>query len=532
MATVRVVYDVASREACDRAAALGRRFAPADFAVSSAPIPHPGEVAKALGRRSADIILLLGDWQTIPVRQVRVALHRRGWRSKLVVGWSAQLPHGLAELLDAEREADGWILADRLYWQTFGRMPNTRVIPHGADPTVYRAECFQTFRDLLADPRRAARRRNLTKDVTAFVTSVGAPTFEACLERLRQQDCTFTMRIIDHVAPMNVAFQRMVDECRTPYYVQVDEDMLLYPHAVRTLVEPISGAPRDVAMAVADLYDVHLERCINGVKIFRHAIIRRYRFENRDRFESALLVRLARDGYQTLRTPFGAAPVDGRTLGLHGVRWTPQSLYERYLTLGRRRRLHGEEWFDAIPGLFLRRYLDDPSAENFLALQGLLAGTLAARTARRRPRTTAPMRVCRASATCRRCSKSSTESRRGHTLQRRESARRTERAKRSPRRRAARPYAATYSRRSARRRARPAPRPAPSTEPHRRSRTPHRLRRCRPRSPQSARHVAPLIADHVVLLQRLQDLLGTLVLRVARRYTVTGRVTANGSAGR
>jgi len=61
---------------------------------------------------------------------------------------------------------------------------------------------------------------------------VGYPTFEKCLEHLSVQDSTFPLKIIDRVAPMSAALQRMMDQCTTPYYAQVDEDMLLYPHPV------------------------------------------------------------------------------------------------------------------------------------------------------------------------------------------------------------------------------------------------------------------------------------------------------------
>ena len=74
-----------------------------------------------------------------------------------------------------------------------------------------------------------------------FVSTVGYPTYQECLEGLAAQDSKFTLKIVDHVAPMSAALQRMQDECTTPYYVQVDEDMLLYPQAIRTLHERISG---------------------------------------------------------------------------------------------------------------------------------------------------------------------------------------------------------------------------------------------------------------------------------------------------
>src|SRR5262249_10493069 len=126
---------------------------------------------------------------------------------------------------------------------------------------------------------------DLADRVTVFVTTVGAPSYDACRQHLAAQDCAYRLEVIDRVAPMNAAFQRMLDDCQTPFFVQVDEDMLLYPHAVRTLYERMAGADASVAMTIADLYDVHLERCILGVKIYRHEIVRRYPFAAAQSFE-------------------------------------------------------------------------------------------------------------------------------------------------------------------------------------------------------------------------------------------------------
>lgn len=241
------------------------------------------------------------------------------------------------------------------------------------------AEWFALLRTVLEEPALAPQLRDLSREVTVFVTTVGAPTAQACLERLRQQDCTFQLQIIDHVAPMNEAFQRMLDECRTPYYVQVDEDMLLHPHAIRTLYERIISAAPNVAIFAADLYDVHLQRCISGIKIFRHEIVRRYPFEASDGFEKAQVTRLAADGYLFHHTAPEREPVAGRTLGLHGTQWTVETIYERYLTLARRRVIYKLDWVSEYPAVFLQRYLDEPSPENFFALQGIIAGVFAAR---------------------------------------------------------------------------------------------------------------------------------------------------------
>ena len=232
---------------------------------------------------------------------------------------------------------------------------------------------------------RQGKARDLSSLVTVYVTTVGAPSFAACMEHLHAQDSTFDLQVIDHVAPMTAAFQRMLDDCRTPYYVQVDEDMILFPHAVRTLYERIESADDTVAIYAADLFDSHLERCIIGVKIFRHAIVRRYPLVPIDGFEVVQVTQMEADGYQVIRTTAGAAPIEGETLGLHGTEWTDASIYERYANLMRRRRTHVPvrlQWFDEYPQRFLQRFMDDPSEHNFFALMGIIAGVIGTRHGR------------------------------------------------------------------------------------------------------------------------------------------------------
>jgi hypothetical protein len=377
VATLKIIYDVDGRASLDKAVAL-RTYAPADFEVSLAPLHHADGADAALGAKPVDLVLVLGESNTAAVR---AALRRRDWRSVLVAGWSSGFPDRIGVFYRTRAVADAWIFDDHGCWEASGCLPRTHAMPAGVDLEAGRsADFFALLRLLLgADNGARAPRADLSDAVTVFVTTVGAPSFANCLEHLREQDCTYTLRVIDRVAPMNAAFQRMLDDCRTPYFVQVDEDMLLYPHAVRTLHAAMTGAGPDVAIVAADLYDVHVERCIIGVKIFRHEIVRRYPFEASDAFEMRQVARLEADGYRVLRGTPGPVPVAGRTLGVHGTEWTPHSIYERYLTLERRRRALPPQlsWFREYPAVFLRRFLDEPSELNFFALLGVIAGALA-----------------------------------------------------------------------------------------------------------------------------------------------------------
>ncbi len=228
---------------------------------------------------------------------------------------------------------------------------------------------------------------DLRAEVTVFVTTVGAPTFVACLEHLRRQDSTFALEIIERVAPISAASQRMIDRCRTPFYVQVDEDMLLRPAAVRSLHQHIRAAPATVAEVVGYLFDVHLERPIEGVKIFRHAVLRRYPFTDEDGCDVRQLQRLEADGFavvrlgHALRAQLTAASPE--IMGLHGTGYDARSAYERYLTwwLKYRRGTIPRQPPRADAHRFLDRLLDDPSELNLCALMGIVAAHLVDREA-------------------------------------------------------------------------------------------------------------------------------------------------------
>ncbi len=234
-------------------------------------------------------------------------------------------------------------------------------------------------------PMNAARRTarpDLRDQVTVFVLTIGAPTFAACLEHLRCQDCDFIIETIERVAPISAASQRMIDRCRTPFYIQVDEDMLLQPQAVRTLFEHIQEAPAEVAEVVGMLFDAHLERPIEGVKIFRHAILRRYPFEDQDGCDIRQVGRLEADGFEVVRlgraTRSGTMSTSSEIMGLHGTSYTARSIYERYLTywLKYRRGTIRPRSPREDAHRFLDRVLDEPSELNLFALMGIVAAHL------------------------------------------------------------------------------------------------------------------------------------------------------------
>ena len=213
---------------------------------------------------------------------------------------------------------------------------------------------------------------DLSAAVTVFVTTVGAPTFSDCVARLEAQDVTVSFGLIDHVAPLTAALQEMADRCATPYYVQVDEDMLLDSDAIRRLYDLIRREWHDVAIVVGMLDDDHLGRPIEGIKINRLEMVRDFDW----RIHGSVLRRnaaLAAAHYRVARRPLSDSG-QKMTFGTHVIGRDPRTVFDRYRDLEHLRRAAPDEldWFAGHADEFVRRFRATGDAVDFFALMGIL----------------------------------------------------------------------------------------------------------------------------------------------------------------
>lgn len=161
---------------------------------------------------------------------------------------------------------------------------------------------------------------------TVFVLTVDDPVFSACKAALDAQRGTrFGLEIIRNVCPFSAAAQRMITDCRTDYFIQVDEDMILQPDAVASMEAVMAAAPDDVGMICFHLFDDDRDLPIQGVKIYRTALMRSLAFQDVKASEMDLLEQMGRRGIHWILHP----DVKGR----HGTAYTVDSIYRRYKTM-------------------------------------------------------------------------------------------------------------------------------------------------------------------------------------------------------
>lgn len=236
-------------------------------------------------------------------------------------------------------------------------------------------------REPLATPK-AKGMPDLSDDVTVFVISSGEPSLADCHAHLDRQDCRFRREDIAGLTPMNRAFQAMLDRCQTPYYVQVDADMLLEPWAVSTLWAAMQDREQElfavpdtglagVAQIVGWLWDEDVQRPIQGVKLYRHDVCSRYPYTDELSCEMGVNEQLRRDDYQVLGLPLGDQDLGGgkwartrRTLGTHYASQTPAMAFERWQRLMQKhRRLPWMAWLGEYPPKLEAEWLADPGNE-------------------------------------------------------------------------------------------------------------------------------------------------------------------------
>lgn len=210
-------------------------------------------------------------------------------------------------------------------------------------------------------------------DITVFVTTVGDhPNFTECMSRLECQTLKFHLSIIDHVAPLSAAFQQMLDRCSTPFYVQVDEDMLLHPTAIERLYRSIVSTPHNVALVCGPLWDCDMDAPLYGVKIYRHEIVRQFPYNDAMGCERAQMARLRGAGFM-----IQILPSCGRAecFGEHGKHYSPKSIFARWQRVFQKHRRYGDmKWAEEWPQKLLARYVATRDQLHLFAFLGAVAG--------------------------------------------------------------------------------------------------------------------------------------------------------------
>ncbi len=204
-------------------------------------------------------------------------------------------------------------------------------------------------------------------DLTVFVISTGEETTADCETALFNQDCGFEIRLIKDVYPMSAAFQAMPNKCTTPYFIQVDADMILNSNAIRLLYDGIKDTGFFTMAVYGQLYEEGFG--VGGsIRCWKRNFFNYFSFRDRRTVDRDLYWRAKWFGFTRNNL--------NQILGIHRPRHSMFSEYlktrsdiEKWRFLGRKSELYAEPLFDLVVAKGLGSY----------RLLGLLTGAISAK---------------------------------------------------------------------------------------------------------------------------------------------------------
>jgi len=186
-------------------------------------------------------------------------------------------------------------------------------------------------------------------DVTAVVLSLGEPYVERALASLRCQTSRAAAIVrIDHVRPFHRAMNEAAAQVGTPFFLQLDADMIANDWCVEELRAAMED---DTGMATGPLWDP-LMGVEPGIKLFRTECVRQLLFRDRISpdvdFYQRLPAHAWRAAFVLPSRPSRSAATPWPTFGRHEPDYTPAYAYKRAHLLGvryrRRRDFAGLRW--------------------------------------------------------------------------------------------------------------------------------------------------------------------------------------------
>jgi hypothetical protein len=177
-------------------------------------------------------------------------------------------------------------------------------------------------------------------DVSAVVLTIGEPFVGRALASLAAQTVPpHEVIVVEHVSPFFRALNEAAGRVTTPFFVQVDADMILDPPCLEALR---AGVGEDTGMVVAELRDALLGQVV-GVKLFRTECVRRTGFRDSISPDTDFGAAIGRRGWATryIGLPDGEPGARRRTFGEHRPDYTPAYTYRKHILEGSRLRYRG-----------------------------------------------------------------------------------------------------------------------------------------------------------------------------------------------
>lgn len=188
------------------------------------------------------------------------------------------------------------------------------------------------------------------------------------MDAIKKQSVTFKFEIIENVTPLAAALQEMINRCTTPYYIQLDEDMVLNSEAINIMYNAINNND-EFFCRIFPLTEKSINQTIYGIKIFNHDIMARYSYNlNSNIANVELFQQMEKDGLKYHN--------ETTVVGLHSPLWTPETIYNRYYILSKKIKTYTDELNGGYGDLhkkFREKLANEFNLLDFWGMMGVIA---------------------------------------------------------------------------------------------------------------------------------------------------------------
>jgi hypothetical protein len=174
-----------------------------------------------------------------------------------------------------------------------------------------------------------------TIQITIFLITIQSHQLEFTLESINKLNPNYPVlvNVIMNVAPTNRAYNQMRERCKTPYFIQLDEDMELYEDTIQICINQIekSSSANKTFLHTFKLIDTDLgvgnPPIIDCLKLYNNTIMQKYpTYNNGETAVSSVdhfwHVPILNAGYRINRTSI--------IIGNHGKHRSNYDLFLRY----------------------------------------------------------------------------------------------------------------------------------------------------------------------------------------------------------
>lgn len=119
-------------------------------------------------------------------------------------------------------------------------------------------------------------------DITIFIVTIQGNQLKYCLDAINNLNTNISVlvNVIMNISPTSVAYNNMITRCKTRYFIQLDEDMELYPNSIEIITNNLSSITNKCYLHYYYLVDDYLgindPPVIIGLKVYKHEIMKNY----------------------------------------------------------------------------------------------------------------------------------------------------------------------------------------------------------------------------------------------------------------